>query len=147
MSGICLEKLGHKDCGTSQGLQVYAQEDGSVDGYCWNCLTYIANPYGTEKKVGDLDLPPPKTEEEIKDSFSENARKRVKNFLVLREIGKTEDIMVSGEEIKEETSKILKKYSDLGDTKEKIDLHRLKDYTESVIYNEKVFKKLETFLK
>ena len=71
MSGTCLEKLGHKDCGTRQGLQVYAQEDGSVDGYCWNCLTYIANPYGTEKKVGDLDLPPPKTEEEIKTEVAE----------------------------------------------------------------------------
>ncbi len=88
-----------------------------------------------------------KTEEEIKNSFLENAQKRVKNFLVLREIGKTENIMVSEEEIEEETNKILKKYSDLGDTKEKIDLDRLKDYTESVIYNEKVFKKLETFLK
>ncbi|GAI39028.1 unnamed protein product, partial [marine sediment metagenome] len=88
-----------------------------------------------------------KTEEEIKNSFSENAQKRVKNFLVLREIGKTENIMVSEDEIKEETNKILKKYSDLGNTKEKIDLDRLKDYTESVIYNEKVFKKLETFLK
>jgi trigger factor len=88
-----------------------------------------------------------KTEEEIKNSFLENAQKRVKNFLVLREIGKTENIMVFEEEIKEETSKILKKYSDIGDTKEKIDLDRLKDYTESVIYNEKVFKKLETFLK
>ncbi len=88
-----------------------------------------------------------KTEGEIKDSFSENAQKRVKNFLVLREIGKTENIMVSEDEIKEETNKILKKYSDLGNTKEKIDLDRLKDYTESVIYNEKVFKKLETFLK
>jgi len=88
-----------------------------------------------------------KTEGEIKNSFSENARKRVKNFLVLREIGKTENIMVSEDEIKEETNKILKKYSDLENTKEKIDLNRLKDYTESVIYNDKVFKKLETFLK
>lgn len=88
-----------------------------------------------------------KTEEEVKNSFLENAQKRVQNFLVLREIGKTENIMVSEDEIKEETNKILKKYSDLGDTKEKIDLDRLKDYTESAIYNEKVFKKLETFLK
>ena len=55
--------------------------------------------------------------------------------------------MVSENEIKEETDKILKKYSDLENTKEKIDLDRLKDYTESVIYNEKVFKKIETFLK
>jgi trigger factor len=86
-----------------------------------------------------------KTEEEIKNSFLENAQKRVKNFLVLREIGKAENIVVSEKEIKEETNKILKKYSDLANTKEKIDLDRLKDYTESVIYNEKVFKKLENF--
>jgi len=86
-----------------------------------------------------------KSEEEIKNSFLESAQKRVKNFLVLREVGKAENIVVSEEEIKEETNKILKKYSDLEDTEKKIDLDRLKDYTESAIYNEKVFEKLENF--
>jgi len=86
-----------------------------------------------------------KSEEEIKNSFLESAQRRVKNFLVLREVGKAENIVVSEEEIKEETNKILKKYSDLEDTEKKIDLDRLKDYTESVIYNEKVFEKLENF--
>ena len=86
-----------------------------------------------------------KSEEEIKNSFLESAQRRVKNFLVLREIGKAENILVSEEEIKEETNKILKKYSDLEDTEKKIDLDRLKDYTESAIYNEKVFEKLENF--
>lgn len=87
-----------------------------------------------------------KSEEEIKNSFLESAQKRVKNFLVLREIGKAENVRgCSEEEIKEETNKILKKYSNLANAKEKIDLDRLKDYTESAIYNEKVFKKLENF--
>jgi len=88
-----------------------------------------------------------KSEEEIKNSFLESAQRRVKNFLVLREVGKAENIVVSEEEIKEETNKILKKYSDLEDTEKKIDLDRLKDYTESVIYNEKVFERLENFSK
>ena len=34
MSGKPYEKLPHK-CGTRTGLQVFVQEDGSVDGYCF----------------------------------------------------------------------------------------------------------------
>jgi trigger factor len=87
-----------------------------------------------------------KTEKEIKDSFKDPAEKRVKNFLALREIGKKEEIKISKEEIEEETNKTLKNYPDKEEVK-KIDIERLKDYTESAMYNEKVFKKLESFIK
>ena len=87
-----------------------------------------------------------KTEKEIKDSFSDAAEKRVKNFLALREIGKKEEIKVSKQEIEEETNKILKNYPSKDDVK-KIDIERLKSYAESAIYNGKVFERLESFIK
>jgi len=87
-----------------------------------------------------------KTEKEIKDSFNDAAEKRVKNFLALREIGKKEEIKVSKEEIEEEVNKTLKNYPSKKDVK-KINIERLKDYTKSAMYNEKVFEKLESFIK
>ena len=87
-----------------------------------------------------------KTEKEIKDSFTETAEKRVKNFLTLREIGKKEEIKVSKQEIEGEVNKTLKNYPSKDDVK-KIDIERLKDYTESAMYNEKVFERLESFIK
>ena len=87
-----------------------------------------------------------KTEKEIKDSFKDAAEKRVKNFLALREIGKKEEIKISKEEIEEEANKTLKNYPNKEEVK-KIDIERLKDYTQSAMYNEKVFKKLESFIK
>jgi len=67
----------------------------------------------------------------------------VKNFLILREIGKKENIKVNEEEIKNEINKTIKSLP-----KEKIkelDLERFKEYYRSVIYNEKVFQLLESF--
>jgi trigger factor len=87
-----------------------------------------------------------KTEKEIKDSFADAAEKRVKNFLALREIGKKEEIKVSKQEIEEGVNKTLKNYPNKEDVK-KIDIERLKDYTESAMYNEKVFERLESFIK
>jgi len=86
-----------------------------------------------------------KTEDEIKKSFKLEAEKRIKNFLVLREIGKQEGIEVTNEELMEETNKELRKY-----TKEqaaKIDIEQLKEYSKGAVFNEKVFLKLETFSK
>jgi trigger factor len=87
-----------------------------------------------------------KTEKEIKDSFTDTSERRVKNFLALRGIGKKEEIKISKEEIEEETNKTLRNYPDKEEVK-KIDIERLKDYTESAMYNEKVFNKLESFIK
>lgn len=42
--GIPVEKLPHS-CGTRRGLQVFMQEDGSYDGYCYSCGTRVADPY------------------------------------------------------------------------------------------------------
>lgn len=86
-----------------------------------------------------------KTEQELKKSFRQRAEKRVKNFLILRQIGKAENTEVSNGEMEAEINKIVKNYSkeQLG----KIDINKLKEYTKGTIYNEKVFEKLESFSK
>ena len=81
------------------------------------------------------------TEEGLKETFQKEAEKRLKGFLILREIGKKENIEVSDEEAEEEVSKSIKNYSK--EQLSKIDIEQLKEYTKGVIYNEKVFKKLE----
>ncbi len=87
-----------------------------------------------------------KSEKEIEESILKEAKKRVKNFLILREIGKKEKIEVLEKELEEEVNKVFKKYPDIKE-KEKLDLEKLKLYTEGVIRQEKVFKLLENFVK
>lgn len=68
--GTCLDKLEH-ECGSSQGLQVFATEDGNVDGYCFSCDTFVKHPYGKPKLA--VDIPKPKrkkrTPEEIQSEL------------------------------------------------------------------------------
>lgn len=85
------------------------------------------------------------TEEELKKTFAKEAEKRIKNFLVLREVGNKEMIEVSDKEVEDELQKVMKKPFDTAQGK--IDIEQLKEYTKDVIYNEKVFQKLESFTK
>ncbi len=58
-------------CGTRQGLQVFEREDGGYDGYCFNCRTYVPNPY---KDKPEGYTPPPafrKTPEQIAEELRE----------------------------------------------------------------------------
>ena len=55
--GSCLAKIAHKACGSETGLQVYEKADGSVDGYCWSCNTFVENPYGEEMQAKDVPIP------------------------------------------------------------------------------------------
>lgn len=43
MAGTSLFKIPHS-CGSSDGLQVFEQEDGTVDGYCYSCKSYVPDP-------------------------------------------------------------------------------------------------------
>ena len=83
------------------------------------------------------------TEEGIKATFQKEAEKRIKGFLVLRELGKKENIEVQDKEVEEEVEKSIKNYSK--EQLAQIDIEQLKEYTKGVIYNEKVFKKLEEY--
>ncbi len=40
----CIEKLSH-ECGSSDGLQVFLDESGDYNAYCFACDTYVADPY------------------------------------------------------------------------------------------------------
>jgi len=86
-----------------------------------------------------------KTEEEIKNNLSLDAEKRIKSYLVLRQIGKTEKIEASKDEIEAEMNKFIRGYKK--EEADKIDINQLKEYTKDAIYNEKVFQRLEDFSK
>lgn len=88
-----------------------------------------------------------KTEKEILDYFLAEAKKRVKNFLILKEIGKREGIEVSEEEIKEEINKILKNYPSVEKAEKGLDLEKLKMYIKDRIRNEKTLQFLEGLTK
>jgi trigger factor len=85
------------------------------------------------------------TEEQLKENFQKEAEKRLKGFLVLREIGKKENIEITDEEVKEEVSKSVKTFSK--EQLDKIDINQLEEYTKGVIFNEKIFQMLESFSK
>ncbi len=86
-----------------------------------------------------------KTEQEIKDTYQKEAEKRLKGFLVLRELGKKENVEVSDKEVEEEVSKSIKNYSK--EQLAQIDINELKEYTKGVINNEKIFQLLENLSK
>ena len=83
------------------------------------------------------------TKEELEKTFAIDAEKRIKNFLTLREIGRQEGVNVEENEIEEELNKTIKNYSK--EQLEKIDINQYKEYIKDVLFNEKVFQKLENF--
>ena len=68
--GECIQKLPHS-CGSRTGLQVFAREDGGVDGYCFSCGTFVRHPYGKPRLAEEIDRPPAKTAEEIQAEIAE----------------------------------------------------------------------------
>lgn len=70
--GVCLVKLPHS-CGTRSGLQVYEKEDGSTDGWCYTCKTYVANPFGEPRLAKDISKKERlvRTKEEIEEEIAE----------------------------------------------------------------------------
>lgn len=70
--GIQIDELSHS-CGTKKGLKIFVQEDGSVDGYCFRCGTFVENPYGDNRTVKDLPKRPEKTQEDIDKEIAEVA--------------------------------------------------------------------------
>lgn len=68
--GIQIDELSHT-CGTKKGLKIFVQEDGSVDGYCFRCGTFVENPYGDNRTVKDLPKRSEKTQEDIDKEIAE----------------------------------------------------------------------------
>ncbi len=67
--GVPVEKLPHS-CGTRRGLQVFLQDDGSYDGYCYSCGVVVSDPYG-DKPKGYKPQVTVKTPEEIQREIRE----------------------------------------------------------------------------
>ena len=86
-----------------------------------------------------------KTEGELEKEFTEEAKKRVEIFLVMREITKKEKIEATPEEIEEKSSKDLKQFASAGEAQKSIDISQLKEYTKGMLENEKVFQLLESY--
>lgn len=70
MAGQQIDRLRH-GCGDNKALIVFAQEDGTVDGYCFACGNPVPNPYGEAKKVKDLPPRKVKDEKEIEAEIAE----------------------------------------------------------------------------
>ena len=67
--GKPVEKIGHS-CGTRTGLQVFLQDEGTYDGFCFACGKHVPDPY----KDKPADYKPQvhfKTPEEVKEELAE----------------------------------------------------------------------------
>lgn len=60
---LCVEKLPHPDCGSSDGLQVFIDNQDRYTGYCFACDTYIPSPYGDDEKPKAAARPVKSSEE------------------------------------------------------------------------------------
>ena len=83
-----------------------------------------------------------KTEDEVKDSLSEPARRNIKTFLVLKGISKAEKIEVPEKDLEQEINEILKRAPETA--KKNLDLERIKQYTKERMINEKIFQLFQT---
>lgn len=68
----CVEKLPHRTdkCNSASGLQVFQKDDGTYDGYCFACGTYVADPYH-DKPKGYKPQAIVKSKEEIEAEIKE----------------------------------------------------------------------------
>lgn len=65
----CIAKMEHS-CGSSDALQLYENEDGSITGYCFACDTYENDPLGGKgKKAIPKSAKLSKTKEEIAEEL------------------------------------------------------------------------------
>ena len=85
-----------------------------------------------------------KTREDLKKEFAGKALERVKISLVMKEIGRGEEIKASDEELAVKMQEIVTRFD--GD-KNKVDPERLREYAENILTNEKVFELLEVLAK
>lgn len=67
-------KIGHS-CGTKSGLQTFEEDDGTYNGWCFACSTYVAEPFGDN---------PPRKQEVAKNKISFNERMQELSDLKLK---------------------------------------------------------------
>lgn len=71
--GVCIEKIQHDDpkCG-AHALQVFQADDGSYNGFCYSCGTYVHDPY-KDKPADYKPVAIRKTPEQIQEELDELA--------------------------------------------------------------------------
>lgn len=94
-------------------------------------------------KYGDYLGHIKKTEEDLKKEWSKDAERRVKIALILREIGRIENIRPNDEEIKEAINRSASHRGMTEGDLKNIDRQALFDYSRGIARNEKVFQWLE----
>ncbi|MDD4875491.1 MAG: trigger factor [Candidatus Paceibacterota bacterium] len=83
-----------------------------------------------------------KKEEDLKKEAEEAAKKRVKNFLIMREIAKREKTEASAEQMEERINAILSYYPDLKAAEKEANFEKISAYVEDEIKQENAFKTL-----
>ena len=61
MAGTCLEKIKYEIDGKKYTCQVFAREDGTVDGFIFSLGQYVRHPYKEERRADSLPTPVVKT--------------------------------------------------------------------------------------
>ncbi len=80
-----------------------------------------------------------KTEDDIRKDIREDAKRKVLNALILREIINLEKIVISPEDINTKAQQIINDLSYQNPNVKDIDMETLKGYSEEILKNEKVF--------
>ncbi|MCX6790746.1 MAG: trigger factor [Candidatus Gribaldobacteria bacterium] len=86
-----------------------------------------------------------KDEKELNEKMHKQAVDRIKSYLIVRAIGEKEQVEVSDIEIEQACQEFLSRYAKKPAVEKEIDLERLKGYYKGVIFNDKVFQKLDSF--
>lgn len=69
--GQCLSKIKYDLNGETVTVQVFANDDGTVDGYCFSRGVYIRDPFGDRRSVEEVPKPRVKTQAEIDAEIAE----------------------------------------------------------------------------
>jgi FKBP-type peptidyl-prolyl cis-trans isomerase (trigger factor) len=78
-----------------------------------------------------------KTEDNIRDEYRNEAEKRAKFEIVLKEIFKSEELKINMEDMEKQVQNIAQMHQD-------VDLDNVRLYVENIMMNEEVMKFLET---
>ena len=75
---ICIEKIPHDTCGSSDALQVFYDDIKDIyTGYCFNCNTWLPDPYKGREPTASKHK---KTEEELREEVTEIQRLPIFNL-------------------------------------------------------------------
>lgn len=85
-SGVIIGRMPHS-CGSRAGLNLYQQDNGNVDGFCFSCKTYVPDPLEGNKIENVAINKNIKTDEEMQQELDEIATYPIEG-LPDRKIGK-----------------------------------------------------------